>query len=89
MFTYSISPRQINTTIEYHKEKFINVNSSVGNTFFHNGNEVDVENISTSEFVNAVTILGDEMNYIIDDAMNVYYKVIQFTIISTEFPERL
>lgn len=92
MFVQVIASGSTNTVIEYNGNDYLFFSDrQTGDTFYFNGEEItsSVINISTGEFSTQVVVQGDQSEYIVDGEKNTYFKVLQYTAITTTRPTRL
>jgi len=91
MFVQFVSLSATNTIIEYASTDYMCFGDiTPGSTFTRAGEDVtgDISNISTGAFDTDTNVTGDQMDTIVDDSSNVYYKVINYQSTSTTRPTR-
>lgn len=91
MFVQIIASGSTNTVIEYDGNDYLFFSDrTAGKTFYLNGVDItsSVINISSGAFSTQVVVQGDQTEYIVDDEKNTYFKVLQYTTITTTRPTR-
>jgi len=91
MFVQFVSLSATNTIIEYASTDYMCFgDTTAGITFTRAGEDItdDISNISTGSFDTDTNVTGDQMDTIVDDSSNVYYKVINYQSTSTTRPTR-
>lgn len=91
MFVQIIASGSTNTVIEYEGNDYLFFSDrTAGETFYLNGVDItsSVRNISSGAFSTQVVVQGDQTEYIVDDEKNTYFKVLQYTTITTTRPTR-
>ena len=92
MFQRQATAGSTNTVIEYGGEDWINfTNDSPGATYNLFGTDVTsgVTLISTERFQDTQQVTCDDTQYIVDDVLNVYYRVISYRSESPARPPRI
>lgn len=91
MFVQIIASGSTNTVIQYDGNDYLFFSDrTAGETFYLNGVDItsSVSNISSGAFSTQVVVQGDQTEYIVDDEKNTYFKVLQYTTITTTRPTR-
>lgn len=91
MFVQVIPLGVRNTVIEYEGNDYLFFSDlAVGSSFFKNGVDItsEVSNISSGLFDTAIIVQGEQIEPIVDNERNVYYRVLQYTTVTTIRPSR-
>lgn len=91
MFIRQAPAAATNTVIEWSGVDYINFTSTAGGaTYTRFGVDVSagISNISNGVFDDTQSVQCDDTDYITDEVGNVYYRVMQYTTVTTARPSR-
>ena len=89
MFVLKLQPNVSYKVVEFNGQQFIYTHFfEAGNNYYYENTQITPSNVITTVFSEDTVLQGDEMNAIVDDVYNVYFRVLVIQENSNKINER-